>query len=94
MFQITHSIPGAGDAVQCAQDVDAENHYAARLQAHITGCSVAKLRVLATAPSKQDIKNPAHSAKVTAQMKNLISELLLVYYALPHSLSLDSYSHH
>ncbi|KAA1110445.1 hypothetical protein PGT21_021673 [Puccinia graminis f. sp. tritici] len=72
MFQITHSTPGAGDAVQCAQDVDAENHYAARLQAHITGCSVTKLRVLATAPSKQDIKNPAHSAKVTARMKNLI----------------------
>ncbi|EFP76610.2 uncharacterized protein PGTG_02071 [Puccinia graminis f. sp. tritici CRL 75-36-700-3] len=52
-YQISQCTPGARVFLQYAKDVDAEHHYAARFQSHITGYSVAQIADLANKVPKR-----------------------------------------
>ncbi|KAA1083333.1 hypothetical protein PGTUg99_008910 [Puccinia graminis f. sp. tritici] len=71
-YQISQCTPGANVFLTYSKDVDAENHYAARFQSHITGYNVAQIAELADKTPKKNLKKPSHEVKVTARMTSLI----------------------
>ncbi|WAR56769.1 hypothetical protein PtB15_7B619 [Puccinia triticina] len=71
-YQILQSTPGANVFLNYAKDVDAEKHYAARLQSDITGYSIAQITDLATKPQNKGGKKPSHDVKVTNRMREFI----------------------
>ncbi|KAA1101636.1 hypothetical protein PGT21_026610 [Puccinia graminis f. sp. tritici] len=79
-YQISQCTPGARVFLQYAKDVDAEHHYAARFQSHITGYSVAQIADLANKVPKRGGKNPMHDVPVTTRMRQLIREFLTMLF--------------